>query len=430
MPPVERTPDVQGLERRVLNAVDLNGLIECLCSLIAIESTGGNETPAQHRMAVLMEELAMDVDVWELDLDALRRDPAWCVEIERERPLGVVGRTGEGAGPVLVLNGHVDVVPAGERQRWSVPPWSGTVRDGCVYGRGAADMKGGLCCALFALRALRDAGVRLRGSVCLQSVVGEEDGGLGTLAAIRQGYAGDAAIVLEPTGLHVAPAHAGAFNFRVTVPGIAAHGALRTEGVNPIEKFVPLLRALQELEHRRNARPRHGLFAGQALPYPICVGTVRAGIWASTVPETLTFEGRMGIAVDEDPAAARRELETALADTAAADPWLRDHPPALEWWGGQFFPALIPGDHAIVDAVAGAFHDVTGGAPTVRGMPYGADMHLLVNQGKTPTVLFGPGDVRRAHAADEFVPIAELDAATRILALAILRFCGESLRTV
>jgi acetylornithine deacetylase len=412
-------------ERRVLDAVDEEGLVGYLCELIAIESTGGRESPAQEHTAGLMAELGMEMDVWELDLDALRRDPAFCEEVPREHALGVVGRAGAGQGPTLVLNGHVDVVPAGDLDRWSVPPWQGTVRDGRVYGRGSADMKGGLCCGLFAVRALRDAGVRLRGSVLIQSVVGEEDGGLGTLAAIRRGHTGDAAIVLEPTRMVVAPAQAGALNFRVTVHGIAAHGALRAEGVNPIEKFLPLYQAVQELERRRNARPRHPFFADQELPYAICVGTVRSGIWASTVPETLTFEGRLGVAVDEEPDSARRELEEALADAARADPWLRDHPPVLEWWGGQFAPASIPGDHPVVGTLSGAFRSVSGEAPRVAGMPYGADMRLLVHQGGTPTVLFGPGDVRRAHAPDEFVPIAELAAATRTLALTILRFCGE-----
>jgi acetylornithine deacetylase len=413
-----------GLERRVLDAVDVDGLVGRLCELIAIESTGGRETPAQEQVASSMAELGMETDVWSLDLDELRRDPACCEEVGREHALGVVGRVGSGRGPSLVLNGHVDVVPAGDPARWSVPPWRGTVRDGRVYGRGSADMKGGLCCALFAVGALRDAGVRLRGSVLVQSVVGEEDGGIGTLAAIRRGHTGDAAIVLEPTRLVVAPAQAGALNFRVTVPGVAAHGALRAEGVSPIEKFLPLHQALQELERRRNARPRHPLFADQALPYAICVGTLHSGIWASTVPETLTFEGRLGVAVDEEPDAARRELEEALALAAGADPWLRDHPPVLEWWGGQFAPASIPADHPVVGALCAAARDVSGQAPPVAGMPYGADMRLLVNQGGTPTVLFGPGDVRRAHAPDEFVPVAELAAATRTLALAVMRLCG------
>jgi acetylornithine deacetylase len=203
-------------------------------------------------------------------------------------------------------------------------------------------MKGGLCAALYAAKAIRDAGVRLRGRLYLQSVVGEEDGGTGTLAAVLRGYRAEGAVVVEPTEMIVAPAHAGALNFRVTVPGLAAHGAVREEGISAIENFFPLYRALLELERERNERAADPLFARYRMPYPICVGTVRGGSWASSVPESLSFEGRYGVAVGEEAGAARAQLEAALARAADADPWLREHPPVLEWWGGQFAPAATP----------------------------------------------------------------------------------------
>ena len=108
----------------------------------------------------------------------------------------------------------------------------------------------------------------------------------------------------------------------------------------------------------------------------------------------------------------------------ASDGWLREHPPTLEWWGGQFAPARTPSDHPVVALVADAFSDLTGAPAQLEGMTYGADMRLLVNEGNTPTVMFGPGDVRNAHRPDEFVPVADLEAVTRTLALAALRFCG------
>lgn len=412
------------LEARALEAIDLDGLVGTLCELIAFESCNGQEIPIQTRMAELLREAGMDTDVWEIDLDRLRRHPAYGAEIERDRALGVVGRRGSGHGPSLVLNGHVDVVPAGEAERWTVPPWRGTVRDGRVYGRGAVDMKGGLCCALYAVRALREAGVTLDGSVLIQSVVGEEDGGTGTLAAVERGHTADAAIVLEPTELAVAPAQAGALSFRITVPGRAAHGALRTEGVDPLRPFGRIYQALGDLERQRNERLRHPLFADYEVPYAICVGKLHAGVWASTVAEQLVLEGRYGIGVGEDSRQAQRELETAVGAVAQQDEWLREHPPVVEWWGARFEPAATSPDHLLVTTLAGSLEAVTGQRPPVRGMPYGADMHLLVHQGRTPTVLFGPGDVRRAHAPDEFVPIADLEAATRALTLTTLRFCG------
>lgn len=412
------------LETAVIDAIDVSGLVETLGELIAFESCDGREIEVQEHMAGLLEELGMETDVWEIDIPELEQDPSYGAEIARERALGVVGRWGAEHGPKLILNGHVDVVPAGEPERWTTPPFMAAVRDGRVFGRGAVDTKGGLCCALYAVKALRRAGVKLNGSVMIQSVVGEEDGGLGTLAAVLRGHVADAAIVLEPTELAIAPAQGGALSFRITIPGRAAHGALRYEGVNPLEKFSLIYETLETLERDRNDRLKHPLFADYQLPYAICVGKIYGGVWASTVAEAVTIEGRYGVGVGELCDQARRELEEAIAAVAIQDPWLREHPPVVEWRGARYEPAEIPRDHPLVTTMTDSFAAVTGSRTPVRGMPYGADMHLLVNRGGTPSVIFGPGDVRRAHAPDESVPIAELETATRVLALTIMRFCG------
>ena len=423
---------MEALERQVLDALDLKGLVRFTCDLIAIPSLVGEETPAQERVAAEMARCGLAVDRWVLDLDRLRRHPAYSAEVERQQALGVVGTLGQDrGGPSLILNGHVDVVPAGDEANWSYPPWQGTVvgdparGQGRIYGRGAVDMKGGLACAIYAARAVREAGVRLKGRLLIQSVVGEEDGGLGTLAAVLRGYRTDGAVVVEPTELMIAPAQAGALNFRVTVPGRSAHACLRAEGVSAIDKFVPLYQALRDLERERNASLEDPLYAGYELPYALSVGTLQAGDWASTVPERLEFGGRYGVAVGEDLAAARRRLEETIDRVARADPWLRDHPPRVEWWGGQFAPASIPVDHPLVGAVGDAFRDASGRDARLAGMTYGSDMRLLVNQGGTPALLFGPGDVRQAHRPDEYVPLEDLVTAARTLALLALRFCGH-----
>jgi acetylornithine deacetylase len=414
------------LERRVLGALDFPAMLRFLSDIVAIPSLDGTpeEYTVQERVASELRQIGMDVDQWEIDFPALQQHPAFCWEVERSHSLGVVGALGAGNGPSLILNGHVDVVPAGDERLWRFPPWQASIADGRVYGRGALDMKGGLACGIYAARALRDAGVRLRGRLLIQSVIGEEDGGCGTLAAVLRGHTADAAIIMEPTELRVAPAQAGALNFRLTVPGASAHGCVREEGVSAIEKFFPIYAALIDLERERNAAAVDPLFARYRLPYGICVGRVEAGNWASTVAESLACEGRYGVAVGEDLATARRALEDRVAQAAQADAWLREHPPTLEWWGGQFAPARTPSDHPVVALVADAYGDVAGAPALLEGMTYGADMRLLVNEGNTPTVMFGPGDVRNAHRPDEFVPIADLEAVTRTLALAALRFCG------
>jgi len=413
------------IEQRVLDTIDEDGLIEFLCDLIAIPSVGGQETEAQRHVASKLESLGFEVDTWELDFGALRGHPSFSMSYEREEGLGVVGAmVGKGGGRSLIMNGHIDVVSPGDETNWNYPPWRGTIDDGRVYGRGAADMKGGLCCAIFAAKALRDAGVRLKGKLIIESVIGEEDGGVGALATLLRGYRADGAVIMEPTGLKLAPAHAGALCFRVTIQGKSAHACVREEGVSAIEKFIPIHEALRGLEAERNSNVGDPLYARYRLPYSINIGKVQGGNWPGTVAESLVLDGRLGVAVGEGVEEARRSLERAVAQAARDDPWLRDHPPEVEWWGYQFDPASIPVDHPIVVTVSSAFADATGEAPAMEGMTYASDMRHLVNTGNTPTVLFGPGDVRNAHSPDEHVPVKELMAATRTLALTAMRFCG------
>ncbi|MFN8062669.1 MAG: ArgE/DapE family deacylase [Vicinamibacterales bacterium] len=412
------------IEARVAGAIDEPALLRDLAALVALRTCDGRESPAQRWVEGALRALGCHVDAWTIDLAAMSRHPSCSSEIARTEALGVVGWIGAADGPTLVLNGHVDVVPAGDETNWHYPPWEATVADGRVYGRGALDMKGGLCCALAAVRAIVEAGVGLRGRLMVQSVVAEEDGGLGTLATVVRGHVGDAAIVMEPTELAVAPAQAGALNFRITVAGRSAHGAMREEGVSAFDKFLPVHEALVALEARRHAMRHQPLYARYRLPNAITVGTVRAGNWASNVPESLVCEGRYGVAVGEQVDTARLELEHAVRAAAEGDTWLRDHPPVVEWWGGQFAPAAIPTDHPLVRTVADAFRATSGEPARIEGMTYGADMRLLVNEGGTPTVLFGPGDIRHAHRPDEFVPIADLRRVARTLAVTALRFCG------
>ncbi len=414
------------LETRVAGALDAAGMVEAAQRMVRIPSWGGNETPAQELMASLMAGVGLDVDVWEIPTQEVSAHPAYAAEIERTRALGVVGTIrGAGSGRSLILDGHVDVVPPGDPALWSHPAFDGVVEGGRLYGRGSVDMKGQLVAGLFALDALRRAGVTLAGDVHLFSVVGEEDGGTGTLAAILRGYRADGAVVMEPTELAVAPAQAGCLNFRVRVPGIAAHGAIREEGVSALEKLFPMYRALEELEAERNRRlGGDPLYRRYRTPFAICVGTVSGGDWASSVPDHVAMEGRYGVAPGEDPEDARGEMAAALAAAAAQDPFLKDHLPVLEWWGGRFLAARTDPAHPLVQNVQSAAAAALGREVSLEGMTYGADMGLLANVAQVPTVLFGAGDLRRAHRPDEYVDLADLETQARALAVAAMRFCG------
>lgn len=415
-------------EARALESVDDGALVRCLEELLRVPSVSGTaeENDAQRWFEHAMREGGLETDLWEIPLAETLAHPDFPgAEVHRESALGLVGSWGAGSGPTLVLNGHIDVVPPGDLAQWrDRAAYAGVTRDGAVYGRGACDMKGGLVCSLFAIQAVRAAGIRLRGRVLLESVVGEEDGGLGTFATLQRGYRGDAAIIAEPTDLAIIPACAGALTFRLRLAGRSTHASVRQEGVSVLEKFWLVWRALDALEVRRNAK-KDVLFERFPLPFPLCLGTLRAGDWPSSVPDQLVAEGRIGVALGETIGDARRDLEEAIAAACAADPWLREHPVAVDWFGGQFASGQIPVDHPLVDLVSGAHATLAGVAPDIHGAPYGSDLRLMVGLGGIPTLHYGPGNVKHAHSPDEHVPVAHLRSVVRTMVLSILRFCGH-----
>jgi acetylornithine deacetylase len=408
------------LATRAAAAVDRERAVADLAALVRVPSITGSEVAVQELMAGLMEEAGLDVERIAVDPVAFAADPDFPgAEMPRTTLPVVVGRLpGTQPGPRVLLVGHVDVVPIGDPSNWTADPFGGTVHDGRLFGRGACDMKGGVAAILAALRAIvaTGAAARLAGDVRFVSVPSEEDGGQGMLAAIRAGCTGDMAIITEPTGLEVVIAHAGAITFRLVVPGKAAHASRRTEGVSALDKLGVLLAALAVDEERRNAAETDPLMTALGLPYPTIVGTVAGGDWASTVIDRVVAEGRYGVRLGQTAREAEADLRVVIAAASAADPFLRDHPATVEITGGRFSSARIAADHPLPVGLARTVEAVTGRRPGLIGEPYGADMRLLVNEGATPTVIFGPGDVRIAHAANEWVPLDEVETCARVLA--------------
>ncbi|MEU0200225.1 MULTISPECIES: ArgE/DapE family deacylase [unclassified Streptomyces] len=414
-------------EAAALAEIDEAALARTLQELIAVPSVTGSaaESELQHQLAGRLEWLGLETDLWSMDLPALRAHPDFPgTEAPRDEAWGLVGTTPDGGdGPTLILQGHVDVVPPGDLAAWDGDPFVPRVTGDVVHGRGACDMKAGIAAHLAALAAIRAAGIRLRGRIAVHFVVGEEDGGLGAFGTLQRGHGGDACVIAEPTAGTLITANAGALTFRVTVPGRAAHASSRERGVSAIDAYLPLHRALARLETVRNTDP-DPLLAEYPIPYALSVGTVRSGDWASSVPDLLVAEGRLGVRLDEDPAEARHALEECVAEAAAADPWLRAHPPAVTWPGGRFAPGRLPDGHPLPGLLRGAWSDTAGGpALRERGATYGSDLRLYAGAG-IPTLQFGPGDIQVAHSAAERVSLREVVAVTRALVVGALRVVG------
>jgi acetylornithine deacetylase len=384
----------------------------------------GDEGAVQDAVASLLAEAGVRVERLDPDPADARRDPDWPgEEMPRDRLPIVLGRLGKTGGPRLVLVGHVDVVPVGDRSTWTHDPWAAE-RDGDrLYGRGAVDMKGGVASILGAVRAVASAGLedRLRGEILVASVPSEEDGGQGMLAAIRGGVTGDKAVITEPTGLDIVIAHAGAITFRLTVPGRAAHASVRREGVSALDNLQTLVRALRADEEARNSAETDPLMTVLGLPYATIIGKVSGGEWASTVIDRVVAEGRYGVKLGQTWRDAELDLQRCIDDANESDPFLREHPATVELTGGRFSSARIPADHPLPVGLMAVARSTLGRDVTFQGEPYGADMRLLVNEGATPTVIFGPGDKLVAHSADEWVSVDEVVACARTLAAWLVR---------
>jgi acetylornithine deacetylase len=417
-----------GLAQTIRGAVQARreDAVNLLQELVRIPSVTGKEGAVGEVVGRAFSERGLDVDTWEATREETEpyRDHVGEQSSYEDRPNVAGVRSGTAEGRSILLNAHTDTVDPGEPAAWKGDPLSGNLEGDLLYGRGSCDMKGGLVTHLVALDALSDLGLGLRGDVTVAATVGEENGGLGALSTVLRGYRADAAIITEPTRLALVPAQGGSLVFRLKVPGRSAHAAVRDEGVSALEKFVPIFENLREMEQERNGVLSHPLYEGVRNKVPINVGVVRAGNWASTVPESLIAEGRVGLIPGEEVDPFKDLFSERIAAVAERDPWLREHPPQLQWFGGQFAPAEVNQDAPICEAVKKAHKRVTGEAPAVEGVPYGADMRLFLHFGGIPCVMYGAGDVNVAHAPDEHISITELLTATTTVACLLVDWCG------
>jgi acetylornithine deacetylase len=338
---------------------------------------------------------------------------------------------GAGGGRSLLFNGHIDVVPSEPRDRWASDPNQAEVRDGNLYGRGACDMKGGVACMVYAAEVLQRLGVRLRGDLIVNTVTDEESSGAGGLAAVRHGVKADAGIVTEPTAFEVWVACRGSLTptFRVTGrPGHAemAQAHWRDGGaVNAIEKMGVVMDAIARLreEWRGSPAQRHDhLPPGDIVPVKIGGGewtvTYPAACWMTC--EVTYLPGRA------DGEGWGRDVEAEIADwvarAAAADAWLAENPPVIEW-DLDIPPSEVDPALPIVDTMMRA--TATAGKPGVLGgLDSWYDAATFTRFGGTPSIGYGPRSIEWAHTVDEYVPVDDLVACAGALALAAVEHCG------
>ena len=417
--------DVKG---KVLNHIERNReeVVTFLQKLISIPSVTGEEKDIQEFIAEKLRDMGLSLDVWEPDINELKKHPAYVPADNdyKNRPNVVGIKKGKGKGRSLLLNGHVDVIPAGSLEAWTKSPWSAEVENGIVYGRGSSDMKSGLAAMTMALDAVIKSQIDLKGDVILEYTVDEELSGNGTLACVLRGYKADAGISCETSSLRVQPACIGRIWFEISVHGKPAGIQRRWEGVNAIVEGYKIVQAVSDLEEMRIANLSHSLYPDtrEALPCMVCV--FQAGSFPSAFPDNCLLKGSLATLPGEDSDQVKKTFLEHISKAARSDPWLKKHPPEIKFTGYFGEPSEIPANHPIVKTVSHNFNQLTHKKPIITGRNGAADIRYLNKYGKTPSVIFGPGLTEQMHATNEYVKIEDLMTATKVLALTILDWCS------
>ncbi|MCA1063068.1 peptidase [Rossellomorea sp. AcN35-11] len=401
--------------------------IKLLQRLVQEDSVRGNESKAQAIVIEKCRKLGLELDIWEVEEEEVKDHPFYrCDRDHFKGNPNVVGvLKGSGGGRSLLLNGHIDVVPEGEREGWTNDPYSGVIEDGKLYGRGSTDMKGGSVALLLALEVIKELNVPLKGDIIFESVIEEESGGTGTLAALLRGYKADAAIIPEPTNMKLFPKQQGSMWFRIKVKGKPAHGGTRYEGVNAIDKAYTVIRALQHLESSRNGKVEDPLYSSIPIPLPINIGRIESGKWPSSVPDLAVIEGRVGVGPWETMPEVEKEVEAVISNLNKVDPWFEHHPVEIEWFGGRWQPGDLPCDHELVKSLSHYMKQVLRTTPIVEASPWGTDGGILSKGGDIPVIVFGPGTTEVAHDKDEYIELDRIYQTAEILSLFILDWCNK-----
>ncbi len=428
------------LEEKVVAevAAGRDELVALAGELIACDTTArdpGEEAREEEKLQRILEgrlrALGATTELWE-PAPVGTDNPYIAAELDfRGRPQLVARAAGGGGGRSLLLNGHIDAVAAGPLESWTSDPFSASLRDDRLCGRGACDMKGGLASLEFAVEALQRAGVRLCGDIVYCSNTDEESSGVGGWTAVQHGVRADAGICAEPTGFDVYVACRGTSTGVLTVEGRSGHAEMpqpdwRDGGaVNAIEKALPLIDSLRRLRAEWRTRPdqQHPLLS----PSGIVPTILRSGDWSVTYPDVCELTCDLEYlphSIDEAGTGkpAHAEVMAWVAAVAATDPWLVEHPPRWRWID-DCPPAEVPVDHAIVTTTLSAAADL-GRRGRGAGLDSWHDAATFTLHGHTPTVSFGPGQILSAHSVDEYVPVQDLVDHAAAVALVLMRWCG------
>jgi acetylornithine deacetylase len=416
--------------QRIAAAIDQSWVDEIawLQRLVQFPSVRGEEGPCQDFIAREFASRGWAVDRYTLaDVD-MAHLPGYSpvMDTDYTRAVQVVAsvRAPNPKGRSLILQGHVDVVPAGPLNMWSSPPFAAAIKDGRMIGRGANDMKSGVAAMVFALDALKAAGLRPAADIYVQTVTEEECTGNGALSTLARGYRADACIIPEPTASHILRGTIGVMWFRLRISGKPVHVSQSEQGTNAILSAYGLIDALRGHTRDLNDRAKRDPWFSR-IPNPIKFnpGKISGGDWASSTPAWCEVDCRIAVLPGMTLEAFREELSGVIIAAARQDPFLADNPPELIWNGFQADPYVLEPGSAI-EATVQAVHTRLTGTPAADViLPAVTDCRFYGRYYNIPSLCYGATGTSN-HGFDEAVDLASVKHLTQVLAETIADWCG------
>jgi len=380
---------------KLLRSIRETEVVRFCQELVRIQSVNppGNELLAAEYVASILEKAGLEVELIRHSADRA----STLARLKSSRQI-----------PALLLNGHLDTVPVGNEE-WIHAPFKGEVADGKVWGRGAADMKGGLAALLAAVKTLAEARVPLRGDLILTATAGEETDSLGAIAMAARPDLGpvQAVVIPEPSSNDIYVAEKGAFWLEITTQGKTAHGSMPELGRNAVMMMVTLIGELERLVIPYKEHQMLGEFS-------LSVNTISGGVKTNVVPDNCTVTVDMRTVPGQDHRAILGQVEDLIAGLHRRIPDFK----ALVRVTNDRAPVETSPDEPVVQSFADVVAEVTGERPVPKGVRYYTDAVAFVPALKAPMIICGPGDARLAHQPNEHVEVAKLVQAAKIFTLA------------
>lgn len=421
---------IKSTEKKIIDTVEhlKDDIIDLTCALVSEKSVLGNEAGAVNLMKNKLAALGFSPVKIPIDPDRLKDHPGFAPvpwDYNDKNNVAAVVKPEKNTGKSLLFNGHLDVVSADPVEFWNQDPYIPQVRDNWIYGRGSGDMKSGVAAMTYAVHAIQKAGFQLTAPVTIEAVIEEECCGNGALACINEGYDADAVLIPEPFGPTIQTCQVGVLWFKVKVKGKPVHVLEAGAGSNAIEKLFPLIQALREFEVRINRENIHEQYRSIDHPLNLNIGIIQGGEWTSTVPATGEFQARLSYFPGTGYKDICQKIKTVIQDAARQDPWLKDNPPEIEFFGfrsdGHCVSRDLPALSLLNDChKVFAKHDAKSYISTCT-----TDLRAFHFFGRAQATCFGPV-AENIHGANERVNIDSIIHVAKTYALFAARWCGIS----